>query len=259
MPNKADPQNPAITSLFQRAHYARGVCDLRRSAFPALGCVANRHILVKHIVLFLLICGTRVFGQGMVYSFSGHVTDISQDAAGSIRDSGISVGDSLTATFVVDLGRPGFYTQNDGSVVFPSSDPHDVPQYHYYYDQLVSDLPIHMMDGGSFNRPTDAASWNYAYDYYGIAQRNDSMGILRGGGDNAYLSVWKSDLLDATIGTWKVGDSFEANAWASGTDYRYSLLMGSLTLTGISPVPEPSSCLLLGLGAVSLFCNFRRR
>jgi hypothetical protein len=32
MPNKADAQNPAMTSLFQSGHHERGVCDLRRSA-----------------------------------------------------------------------------------------------------------------------------------------------------------------------------------------------------------------------------------
>ena len=214
---------------------------------------------MKHIVLLLLICGTRLFGQGMIYSFSGHVTDISHDTAGSIRNSGISVGDSLTASFVVDLGRPGYYTMNAGYVVFPGPFPHDTPQYRYYYNELITDLPIHMVDGGSMNMYFDAASWNCALDYPGIPQRNDSLGVLRGGGDNAFLRVLRSDPLDATIATWKVGDSFEARAYASGTNYRYSLLMGNLTLTGITPVPEPSIGFLLGLGTVLLVCTCRRR
>lgn len=216
---------------------------------------------MKHILLMagLSVLGARVLGQGMIYTFSGHVTDITQDAAGSIRASGLSVGDSLAAVFEVDLGRPGSYTQNDGLVVFPSADPHDVPQYHYYYNQLMSGLPIRTQDGGALHGPDNVASWNYAYDYFGIAQRNFSMGILQGGSENEYVVIRKTDPMDATIATWKVGDSFEMNAWASGSGFRYSVLFGTVTLTQMQAVPEPSAGLFIGLGTLFLFTHRRRQ
>ena len=216
-------------------------------------------ILMKTLPLFLLACQASALGQGLIYSFSGHVTDISQDAAGIIETAGIRVGDPLTASFVVDFARPGIYTQNDGTIGIVRSDPHDTIQYHYYYDRLVSDFPIHEKDGGSRNNPADVASWNYAHDNFGLAQVFFSLGVLQGGSDNEYLTITKSDPLNATIATWKVGDSFEANAWAFGSQNLSSVLMGTAVLTGISPVPEPSSSVLLGFGLIPLFYILRRR
>ena len=217
------------------------------------------NMLTKTVALFLLACQGSAFGQGFIYSFSGHVTDVSQDAAGIIGAAGIRVGDSLTAAFVVDLTRPGTYTQNDGTIVTVHSNPQDTIQYHYYYDQLLSDLPIHANNGGSGTRPTDVASWNYAYDNFGLAQVFFSLGILQGGSGSEYLTIAKSDPLDATIDTWKVGDSFQTTAWALGSQNLNSVLMGTVVLAGISPVPEPSSSVLLGLGLIPVWCILRRR
>lgn len=156
---------------------------------------------MKYLATLFLTCSVSAFGQELLYTYSGHVTDISQDSAGIIGASGIHVGDSLAVTFLVDFSRPGYYIQNDGTTVFPGSGPHDTIQYHYYYDRLLTDLPIHEKDGGSLNAPMDAASLHYAYDNFGIAQSFSSMGIQHGGSDNATLNIVKSDSLNATIRT----------------------------------------------------------
>jgi hypothetical protein len=200
-----------------------------------------------------------MFGQGLLYSYAGRVTDTTQDSAGIIGNSGIQVGDALAATFVVDLGRAGFYTQNDGSVVFPSSDIHDAPLENYYYDQLVSALPIQMKDGGSFNSSTDVASYNYAFDNFGIAQSYASYGTVLGGNANENIMIGMSDPLDATIGSWQVGDSFEVSVWACDSEQRFSVLEGTVTLTAINPAPEPSAFALLCLAAAVGAFRLRQR
>src|SRR5215467_811027 len=218
----------------------------------------GHNLMTNRITLLLVAVQASALGQGLLYSFSGHVTDVSQDAAGIISADGIKVGDPLGALFAVDTGRSGRYTQNDGTVLMPSSNPGDTIQYHYYFDELVSALPIRERDGGSRNGPTDVASWNYAYDNFGIAQLFFSMGVLQGGSENAYITITKSDPLDATIATWQVGDSFDLNAWAYDAQNRSSVLTGSVTLSSIDSVPEPRTALLLALG-LTLVAGFRLR
>jgi hypothetical protein len=215
--------------------------------------------MMKALAILLLACQASALGQGRIYSFSGQVTDVSHDAAGSISARGIAVGDPLTASFVVDVGRPGIYTQNDGAVVTKFPYPYDTIQYRYYYDRLLSELPIQMKDGGSRNSSTDIASLNYAYDNFGIAQVFISMGFLQGGSENEYVTISKSDPLDATISTWNVGDSFALDAWAYDAQNRLSVLNGTVTLVSIDPVPEPSTCMLFALGLALLVRTARQR
>lgn len=214
---------------------------------------------MKYLATLFLTCSVSAFGQELLYTYSGHVTDISQDSAGIIGASGIHVGDSLAVTFLVDFSRPGYYIQNDGTTVFPGSGPHDTIQYHYYYDRLLTDLPIHEKDGGSLNAPMDAASLHYAYDNFGIAQSFSSMGTQQGGSDNAYITLVKSDPLNATIWTWTVGDTFDANVLACDSQNQYSMLKGAVTLTGIQSVPEPSTIWLFGLAVMSCALRMHRR
>lgn len=59
------------------------------------------------LTIALLLPTRESFCESALYSFSGLVTTIQRDAAGTIAALGWGVGDSVAVTFEVDFASPG--------------------------------------------------------------------------------------------------------------------------------------------------------
>jgi len=180
----------------------------------------------------------------LYYTFEGTITSAYDITTGFSVDTfdGVSVGDPVSYTFLVDTALPGTVRYNGITTPLGGT----------YYADFVSGGPILGMAGGS-------ADWEYNYGV-GNSLFGSSPTLYRN-----YIQLVDSLGLDPSA--WTVGQSsFSSSNLVEdlyGNDPNGpfgSVSASELTLTSItSPVPEPTTLALLGAGLVGVVALRRRR
>lgn len=193
----------------------------------------------------MVLAASAVRAAPVYYTFEGTISVVN-DGAGIVSDLGLSVGSELSYTIMVDTDRIGTYTLNNG-VVKDFLHPWGIQSY---YAELVSGVILPQVNGGVWNSPTVTASSNYGFDHW-------FQHIYLGSPDSGlYFASFKSSV-------WELGLNGRISSTGYDAQGRYSQIdLSEVILTNISlsstPVPEPSTALLLATGLAGLAAIGRR-
>lgn len=182
--------------------------------------------LAACVVVAIAAYGQKVAAAPYVYTFTGTVTSIPEDAAGIIADAGITVGTPVSMSFLVDFAEQGYVVLNDGSIVTPDQWTGWLSNYDSFYTKYVAGALIDEKDGGTFNGPSDLAE-----THIGSIRHGDDDSVINGLSQDHRVFVNKTE----HINNWVVGttgilgreDAYDANGNRSRLD-------SSMTLTKIS-------------------------
>lgn len=196
------------------------------------------------------------FGQGSLYTFSGTVSSLFYDGGGILAAHNVAIGDTVSASYFVDFGAPGFYLLNDGSVDVPT-DP-ELGNVHttYFYCRWASGTLFPEVNGGFNNRPRDIAEY---FTGWNQSSPSGNEGFLHGGTGDSNFSVRKSSFGSGSqVQEWQVGTEVRGVivAWS---DQDWSIAWADMRLDSITAVPEPSVMSLFSIGGAALLLLDRRR
>ena len=166
------------------------------------------------------------------YTFTGTISQITQDDIGAIQAAGLSAGDTVSYTFLLDFGSQASFMSNGGTFsIYTDTETDD-----YFYADYVCGSSLNPVGGGAFNSASYSKEWNY-----GVMSEPPVSGVysrLWGNSDNNKLIIFSND---AVAADWKVGDTMSASSYAYDSTGAYSLLQTDVTLTAIS-VYTTTSC-----------------
>jgi len=219
-------------------------------------CYPMKILLLTFV--FLLPSAT-AFCQSALYSFSGRVTGIHRDGAGTIAALGWAVGDPVSVSFEVDFAMPGMERLNDGSVSALAPVVWEEGRIDYFFARMVAGTLLPEVNGGMYNDPENVsenlAGWNRA-DWQG------NRGVLYGGSQDSHFRLerfdpWPGGIEDWQVQQWQVGTALQG--FITGfSDLDYSMMQADMRLDSIIAVPEPGVPSLLLLGGLSwLICGGR--
>lgn len=200
--------------------------------------------MFKVLGLVLVAClawGGSAQATPLTYTFEGQISRI-YDSAGILSAQGVSLGDSVVYTFLVDTDLSATHTLVDGSVyTYP-----DLPIRDYFFADLVGDGLVDEVNGGIYNAPFHVAEYNR-----GFTDLNHGLTSFVGGSNDNYVSVSSNNTFaDMIAGLTNVLGYEHArdNLGNAGSFY------ADMTLTSVTDatsVPEPSSILLLAIGILT--------
>jgi hypothetical protein len=193
---------------------------------------------MEFLYLFISFLGTigNTQAKPLSYTFEGYISEL-WDTAGAIQAAGITNGDKVRYTLLVDLDKQASLARNSGVVLTHS----DRSTIGLFYADLVSGSLIEEIGGGRFNGPLDYAEYNF-----GNSTTANVWTAIQVGSDNNWILAYAYRIFSK----WTVG------TLVNGVDVDYSQTKSSayhaeLTLTSISKAssfPDPSSLFLLGCG-----------
>lgn len=186
------------------------------------------------IGFFGIISNTQA--KPLLYTFEGNVVE-SWDTAGAIQAAGITNGEKVCYTLLVDLDKQASITRNSGDILTYS----DRSTIDYFYADLLSGSLIDEISGGRFNDPLDYAEYNF-----GNSTTANVRTAIQVGSDNNWIVVYADMIFpEWTVGTLVNGVEVAYSQTKSST-YRAELTLTSISKAG--SVPEPSSIFLIGCG-----------
>jgi len=149
----------------------------------------------------------------------------------------------------VDKEQDGYYTLLDGTVT-PTPDRPEQSEDFYYAD-YISGTALWYADG-FYNNPTYGnrriKERNYAFDFDGSPI--SSYTIIDVLGENDMVEIQSNHTLFDFI--WDIGDQAIVADSVHDETGMESWLTGSLTVTGVEPVPIPNAIWLLNSGLICL-------
>lgn len=193
-------------------------------------------------------------GQSALYSFSGRVTGIHSDGAGTITALGWAVGDPVLVSFEVDFAMPGRVRLNDGSVSVLAPVVWEEGRIDYFGARMVSGTLLPEVDGGMYNDPEDLSE-SLAGSNRADGQGN--RGLLYGGSQDSHFRLerfdpWPGGIADWRVQQWQVGTTVQG--FITGFSARdYSMMKADMRLDSIVVVPEPGVLSLALLGGLAWF------
>ena len=196
----------------------------------------------------------------MYYTFEGTITSLT-DAAGIIAETDLTtttdltVGGAVTYTFIIDVVASATKTYNDLSVYTWT----DNADYDYFFVDYYSGDAIFQKDGGYRNADSWVKEFNVGHEHYPLW--NDKS-VISGGSDDDVIRIVSRLTL---FSDWTIDTILRGTNYAYDSAGAFSLIYSDLNLTSISdtapvadegggstPVPEPSTMLLLGSGLIGL-------
>lgn len=199
--------------------------------------------------------------QTACYFFSGHVTSLDRDGAGTIAGLDFTEGQPVSVAFEINFGQPGRMVLNAGdTVVVPDYAWEDL-QIHYFYARLLAGTRLPEVNGGMYNGEEDVseylAGWSRA-DWRG------NSGVLQGGSRDSFFRLERWDpfpggsVLDWQVQDWQVGTPLLGRI-VGMSELDYSMMTADMRLDAITFVPEPTVGSLLLLGGLCGSAGGRRR
>jgi len=212
---------------------------------------------MRNCILFLSVFlqASVCFGQGSLYSFSGNVSSLFYDGGGILAAQNVTVGNPVSASYIVDFAAPGFYRLNDGTVDVPADPPLGNVHTTYFYCRLASGTLLPEANGGLNNRPQDVGEY---FTGWNQSSPTGNEGLLWGGTGDSYFTVRKSSFTsESQVQEWQVGTEVRGVIVAY-SDQDWSIAWADMRLDSITPVPEPSIFALLCMGSAACFVWSRR-
>ncbi len=213
--------------------------------------ILNIRKIVLVLTLAISFCFTvsNAGAEEMYYVFQGNITTV--DNFNGLLNPGISVGDQVAYTFLIDLAVNGSYTRNNGDVLTMS----DNSSYNYFYTDYIS--------GDAFEELSDGGSHNLWYE---IAEINYSSEQLSGPYIHKYNIAGNSfdNFMKISGNTFNTGDSFTAYNEVYNASGSTSFIYADVSLQSVSSslpvVPEPVSSTLFIIGGATLgLRRFRKK
>ncbi|MBT2971354.1 MAG: hypothetical protein B6D72_09420 [gamma proteobacterium symbiont of Ctena orbiculata] len=200
--------------------------------------------------IFIVFFGitTSTFAAPFTYTFSGTISHILDDA-GAAAVAGISVGDSVSYTFLIDRARDPIEMYYDGSLNPNLID--SPPSRDYFYVDLLSGSLIDEVNGGSFDSAGDIAVYKEGLELDSPAGQGV---IFLTGSDDNFIR------LEGGLDLWTIGSIVNVEETAFDENVFYTTVTSqNLTLTNISAVPVPAAVWLFGTGLLGIFgFNYRK-
>ena len=221
--------------------------------------------------VLLVIISNQSAAQGLIYHFSGSVSQIEFDDAGLVAASGLTIGSPVQYTFYVDFQSPGTVTHYDGSVEELQDLLSGNNYAHFFYadflggnilrddaaEQLRPNNGVLASDYGmSFGNPPNGGAITSGGVYYsvGISKIHITNYIL----PQPTLS-WGQTYGDPFVEQWQIGEQVLAVCVDSNVEQQGSLFRAEVTLDQITPVPEPTTCFLIVAGVLAWLGFYRMR
>lgn len=203
--------------------------------------------MMKKILLTILSMGVFSMGASSAnatptyYTFSGTINWIADGGMIQNGDVSIAFGDPVSYTWMIDFDRRGSTTLNNGTVITGGM----------YYNDIVSGLLLHEVNGGFYNAPAAAAEYNYTID--------STTDALTGGSDDHFIQIYNI----ANLTALSVGDTgmssyeraFDDQGHATrfqSFDLRVTRIADSAPAQPSTPTPIPGAVWLMSSGLAGL-------
>lgn len=170
----------------------------------------------------------------MMYTIEGTVRFTTGNTP-SLAAVGLSLGDPIYYSFLVDTNRDGFVRNGDGSIFIHEDVSNEQGTYDYFYAELT-DI--------SYTSPIDATIPD-AQRFFAVNIDSNSPA-----GPVSYSEVWVGPYFlrfstDSHYPDWSLATAFVSEMnWTDEETNIYSTIVGDLTITSIKPVPVPQAAIL---------------
>ncbi len=146
---------------------------------------------------------------------------------------GYTIGDPVTAKFIVDFKGDGYLIMNDGQKLIPQDPPVTNDPHSYFFSVRISGFLMPVINGGYYNAPTNIKEYQVGYDSSGPM---NNLSILQGGSDNSGVSIVKEGIFDTTVQNWIIGEHF-VGIYVGSSNTGPSIMGADMILTNIQHRP----------------------
>ena len=225
--------------------------------------ITNR--LTSVIVTLAAITATNTYALPMYYTFHGEVSFMTDSSSGIDEMTGLRSGDSISREIklLIDQQSEGIIRKNNGDLVIPEQTEHRqrTGEFTYqtitvttpFYTEMVTELLLNEIMGGSFNNPTDTQASNVGYladhtfsaDEYFFHLGSDDNGVM--------MQNYAFEAPGLSIGSVWDYTEFAYNQLNERSSLSGTLFLTSISEASLVQTPIPASLpfmltALVGLG-----------